>query len=673
MIQKHTTTPHSITLSHQTRLALSLTSRFLGMLCTCMMLLSSSSSAQLNRSAFGLFGHYVIASHSADFQALPTIPCCSPVFHSGKGHGIDLGLLYQTPINSGWLLSARLGYLNQTALFEQDEPRTFNVNGSAVPGSIHHQVDATLAKIYVEPLVGYRATERLTFLGGVMIGMAFGQSFTQTEEVTSPAGGQLTTPPAVGSGDLPAASALQASLSIGASYDIPLGRGSVWFLTPELFYSHALTNVVADSSWKAHSLRLGIALKYSPSQISLPDAPAGQKDLLVAAVKAYGMQSPDASEEDALKIRVEEFLARTHKPLLPYVFFGAGSGELPLQYRQMAPGATSTFQPEKFNDSSLLAVYYDVLNIVGKRLRDRPSAKISLVGCNSNETTERVNLQLSQRRAEVVKNYLVSVWAIDPTRIDTKARNLPANPSNINKEEGNAENRRVELSSNDPEILAPLVTRDTLRIANPPIIRFHTSVRAAAEVGSYSLAASQDSRLIQAFNGRSDVPETLDWHLDENATSMPRSETPLQYTLSVIDKKAQSYSTDAQSIAVEQITIEKKRRERIGDKEIDRYTLMSFGYSQADVEPDNQLYLQNIKKEMSPSSSVYIVGSTDTMGDPQFNQNLSEQRANAVAKVLAVRGARVEGVGETSMFDNAVPEGRFYNRTVRMRVETPVN
>ncbi len=635
----------------------------------CMM---STAFAQLNRSAVGVFGHYALASHAANFQSLPELPCCSPLFQKGSGSGIDAGLLYQTPLSSSWIVSLRAGYLQYGGLLEVDEQTTVNNQGNAVPATIRHSIDAKLAAIYVEPLAGYRVTDRLTLLGGVLLGFPLAPTATQTEKLITPTTGALTVPELVGSGDIAQASSLHAALTLGASFDIPLGRGSVWFLSPEVFYSLALTNVVSEESWKVNTLRAGLALKYSASPLTMPDAPVGQKTRLVAAVKAFGMQSPDDVEEPILKLKVEEFLARTHKPLLPYVFFGAGSAELPLQYRQLSAAQTSTFQPERFNDSSLLSVYYDVLNVIAKRLRERSSAKLSLMGCNSNESTERVNLALSQRRAESVKNYLVSVWGIDASRIDCKSRNLPANPSNVNKEEGNAENRRVEMSSNDPEILAPLVTRDTLRVSNPPLVRFRSSVESEAGVATYSLAASQDNRLIQAFNGSDVVPEQLDWHLEDNATTMPRTETPLQYTLLVKDKTAQDYSTEVQTIPVEQLTIEKKRRERIGDKEIDRYTLMSFGFSQAEVEPDNQRYIENIRKDISPKATVYIVGSTDTMGDAEFNQNLSEQRAKSVAKVLRAKNAEVRGIGVQNTFDNSLPEGRFYNRTVRMRIETPV-
>ena len=55
-----------------------------------------------------------------------------------------------------------------------------------------------------------------------------------------------------------------------------------------------------------------------------------------------------------------------------------------------------------------------------------------------------------------MKNYLQTVWNIAPERMTIEARNLPAKPSSIKLKEGQAENRRVEILSTDPAILAPI-------------------------------------------------------------------------------------------------------------------------------------------------------------------------------------------------------------------------
>ena len=70
--------------------------------------------------------------------------------------------------------------------------------------------------------------------------------------------------------------------------------------------------------------------------------------------------------------------------------------------------------------------------------------------------------------------------------------------------------------------------------------------------------------------------------------------------------------------------------------------------------------------------SVEVVGHTDSQGNPEANQRLSQQRAEAVRAALAEAGlgrgktsARGAGDGEP-VADNATPAGRARNRRVEI-------
>lgn len=69
---------------------------------------------------------------------------------------------------------------------------------------------------------------------------------------------------------------------------------------------------------------------------------------------------------------------------------------------------------------------------------------------------------------------------------------------------------------------------------------------------------------------------------------------------------------------------------------------------------------------------IVAAGHTDSKGSNEYNQALSERRANSVAKYLLSRGvieARIEAVGfgeGTPIADNASAEGRSLNRRVEL-------
>lgn len=71
-----------------------------------------------------------------------------------------------------------------------------------------------------------------------------------------------------------------------------------------------------------------------------------------------------------------------------------------------------------------------------------------------------------------------------------------------------------------------------------------------------------------------------------------------------------------------------------------------------------------------PDSSVQVIGHTDNVGEADYNQVLSERRANAVADILQAGGVaynRIQTVGRGEndpAASNLTPEGRAMNRRV---------
>ncbi len=74
---------------------------------------------------------------------------------------------------------------------------------------------------------------------------------------------------------------------------------------------------------------------------------------------------------------------------------------------------------------------------------------------------------------------------------------------------------------------------------------------------------------------------------------------------------------------------------------------------------------------------VRIEGHTDSTGDAQLNQALSERRANAVKALLVSRGVLEQqistlGFGESKpVADNTSPAGRAKNRRVELHIDVP--
>ena len=81
-----------------------------------------------------------------------------------------------------------------------------------------------------------------------------------------------------------------------------------------------------------------------------------------------------------------------------------------------------------------------------------------------------------------------------------------------------------------------------------------------------------------------------------------------------------------------------------------------FDWNKADVTPDAQQIVAAASStfKSEPPVPVQVIGHTDTSGSPEYNQKLSEERAQNVASVLAQQGVpqsamTVTGVGENDL------------------------
>lgn len=106
---------------------------------------------------------------------------------------------------------------------------------------------------------------------------------------------------------------------------------------------------------------------------------------------------------------------------------------------------------------------------------------------------------------------------------------------------------------------------------------------------------------------------------------------------------------------------------------------VTFAVDSSTVQPQFMDSLTNVAATLRryPSSFVDVIGHTDSTGSAEYNQRLSERRAQAVADVLLARGVKSErvvayGYGLTKpIATNATPEGRAANRRVEIKI-TPL-
>jgi hypothetical protein len=341
-----------------------------------------------------------------------------------------------------------------------------------------------------------------------------------------------------------------------------------------------------------------------------------RKPAMHFSIAALGVQ-PDGKETALPEIRIEEIIGQKYFPLLNYVFFAERSAEIPSRYVRLTREEAASFQATRLRKGEALALYHNILNVLGERMKRLPAATLTLTGCNANVGAEKGNLALSEARAKAVKQYLCDVWGIGQERISTKARNLSEKPSLPSGEaDKSEENRRVEISASAPEILEWLIVADTVRTASPPTARILTQTETEREIRSWRLTITHKSDTVRTFDSAGAPPPMLDWDFAKEARLQGRDlallTEPFVINPELTDAEGNIAQSEAVSLPIKQITVQKKRRERRKDKEFEEFSMMLFEFNESRTSEAQQYTIDFIKTHIKPYSDLAVVWAIPT-------------------------------------------------------------
>jgi outer membrane protein OmpA-like peptidoglycan-associated protein/Mg-chelatase subunit ChlD len=379
---------------------------------------------------------------------------------------------------------------------------------------------------------------------------------------------------------------------------------------------------------------------------------------------------------EPITLTIEELTTIDSSPLLNYVFFETGKSEI-LEWYVVFTNQAETETFVESNLSGTMEKYHNLLNIIGKRLVANPEASIKIVGCNSNRGVERGKTDLSRSRAESVRAYLKYIWGIDLWRMEVEARNLPSAASNGSVEEGRAENQRVEIYSDFPEILATIESTYVEKIAEANEIRILPQIQVGYDIAHWRLELTGDGVLIEFLEGQGDLLPAYTFNLKDIGLHKIGSYKNLQATIEVKDKQGQVYKTAASS-SVRFIRREERVAQKMSYKVLEKYALILFDFNRVNIKERNKVVLDQIVERIKeiPDVRVRIIGHTDTIGKEEYNIALSTRRAKAAYEQIRASGVApseritFEGAGPyKALYDNSLPEGRAFNRTVTVDLE----
>ena len=384
------------------------------------------------------------------------------------------------------------------------------------------------------------------------------------------------------------------------------------------------------------------------------------------------------SYKNTHKLKIEEVKSNEFYPLLNYVFFDKNSAEIPQRYSKLKMVDTAKFKEERLS-ADQLEVYHNLLNIIGSRLKKDETINVKLIGCNDNEGVEKNNLTLSKARAQSVKDYLVNIWGISPSRIIVKGQNLPQKPSNTKNIDGQSENKRVEIISDKLYLLDPVEIETDVKQSEPGNLQIHLDSKYSSTPESWELVVQQHKNDILNLTGKSYPPPYIAWNINESIKNKEIDSTQFEISILLRDKKGLETKKQLMKLPIEYLSSQTKKLQKLEDKNVEKLSLVLFDFNSSALSKRNQDILLKAKDAIQNISTLRMIGYTDSIGTESSNTKLSQLRASNALKELikllkpGTKDLSSEGYGElVPLYDNGTPEVRFYNRACQLIIETPI-
>lgn len=685
---------------------------------------------------YGGFAFAGLNISSSQFKGFPGYPSCCPEFTSGSGAGYILGGFYENklfPSVPEVAFGLRGGLANLSSEFkavEQNDKTTIvTPSGTIEQAKINHIITTKILAIHLEPLIQFEYFLPFRFSLGVPISILFRNEFDGGERLADDQAGlfsnNLRERNTVTNQPIPQSPSVLVSSLVSVGYDIPINKEKTVFISPTLSFQQFFTPMNKQVDWTMLAVFAGAQLRFHPLEnpvfirdtitfrdtTSIPtydiksieyvttldttytdvlDAgkkvftrttikqkynkliPTKRPHSLSADLKVQAIEQ-DGRESNVVIIRIDEVVGYSIRPLLPYIFFEPGSSDIPKRYTILKPEQTKQFSLNNLRKESTLGMYHNMMNVVANRLLENPKAVITITGCNANLNEEASNTSLSQARADSVARYFTSVWGIDSKRVKVRHQNLPSVPSSNKSDDGINENRRTEISASTEDILQNVTLLDTiLRTETISSLRFYPSVKSTASIKQWEIKAAVSDSIMKVFSGTGTPPNEINWDLNQELARAPRSIRTIAVNMTIRDT-ADSVRTVSKDFPIELIT--KQDREKVNDKYVDKYSLILYDFGTFTHTQAHKKMITYIKEHSTQESTFIITGHADRSGNNDYNKTLSTKRAEFTAQALGVQKTNVNitGYGEDNpLYDNELPEGRMYNRTVNIIVETPV-
>jgi len=594
-------------------------------------------------------------SHSGAVHTTGGVIDCGDL-PTGSGIGPAFSLGAEIPLSTSFGFGIEAGYTGRSGTFSRVNSyplRTFT--GDDVTLLANYAFEATLGYIdfaptFFLPLIGTFHKRTLGVSVGPRLSLPLAKSYVQRETVSSPdnayfiVDGNRAQERVISQGELLSPSSML--LGISGSIESFISVSEHIALIPRISADYFFTNVATDAEWKLLSIRAEIGIRFSKGVTK-------QQAAAIAPVAIDAAPAPPSISLDIYGfsgVIVTGNQLRASTPVVNAVFFDSASADVPVSYRRSFDGSVMSTHP--------VEAHAWILQHIASIVKANPRARVLLQGATSGGVSEPEGVSLAARRAESVRRILAGM-GVPSSSISVKSAVLPQIPSNGDFAAGREENRRVDLV-----------------VENAPLQKWVSAEEFAFARGTVKIRA----RFIGGGAGSKPNSTTISLNGIDTVVSTAGIEHGIRCELPIrVDQKADTIIATAsaggaysQRDTVVDLTTLPRRSVTLQAMEFD--AVLRFDYNSSDVTQDVQSLLTQLAEQLPANSTIIIEGSADALGSEERNRVLSEQRADKtelLVKSVANKSLNFRTSITSEKFSNETPQGRFLNRSIRVRVQTP--
>ena len=341
-------------------------------------------------------------------------------------------------------------------------------------------VDVTENQMQFDALAFLHLTDKVNLFLGPWIGYRFSSNIVQTEHILEPANAifkeEESNERLIATGD--AISSFQwrfgGVANVGYTYIIGPGLD----LSPELTARFDIEALIDKGlGFRAFDLGLNLGIRFTPFVNTTPQStlPSNTAQLeppsfrLSTSIDFY-IDDSTISNQDIIDVVQQQKNHQVYIPLIPTVQCNNDLSFPLSQYNQLSPSTVADFSTTSLPNATPSWVQANVLNILALRMQELPES----------------TLQLQGNQADVVRNYLTTVWKLQKERVSIKS----------------GKDNHVEILPSSPLLLAPFRSKWITEQSTTPTLQLRKDIVADAGLEEWKITIYLDDNIITSFSNK---------------------------------------------------------------------------------------------------------------------------------------------------------------------------